>query len=291
MRYRKITPYLFILPMLTGLIVFRYYPIASVIVNSFRRWQMPAPPFWLGLGNYHEMFGSDYFWLVVRNTFVFVGLYVPGVVIGALFLALLIHRRLPAISFFRGLYFMPYITSMVAVAMVWNWIFATRFGILNYFLRTFFHITDPIAWLVEKPYSLLVLIVVSVWKTAGFQMLVFLAGLQAIPRSLYEAARVDGATGRQAFFRITLPLLSPVTFFIVVNSVIQAFRTFDVTYAMTQGRPLYASATLGFYVYENAFVFQRMGFASGLACMLVLFVGIVTLVNFLFKNRWVHYQA
>jgi len=177
------------------------------------------------------------------------------------------------------------------VAMVWNWIFATRFGILNHFLKTIFHVTNPVAWLAERPYSLLVLIVVSVWKTAGFQMLVFLAGLQAIPKSLYEAARVDGATGRQSFLRITLPLLSPVTFFIVVNSVIQAFRTFEVTYAMTQGKPLYASATLAYYVYQNAFVFQRMGFASGLACMLVLLVGLATLVNFLFKNRWVHYQA
>jgi len=291
MRYRKSTPYLFILPMVTGLIVFRYYPIVSVAFNSLRRWQMPAPPYWLGLGNYREMFGSDQFWLVVRNTFVFGGLYVPGVVVGALLMALLVHQRLRFISVFRGLFFMPYITSMVAVAMVWNWIFATRFGILNHLLKTVFHVGDPIAWLVQKPYSLLVLIIVSVWKTAGFQMLVFLAGLQAIPRALYEAARVDGATRRQAFFRITLPLLSPVTFFIVVNSVIQAFRTFEVTYAMTQGRPLYASATLAYFVYENAFTFQRMGFASGLACVLVLLVGIVTLLNFVFKDRWVHYQA
>ena len=291
MRYRRITPYLFILPMVIGLVAFRYYPIISVLVNSFRRWQMPAPPYWFGLGNYREMFGSAQFWLVVRNTFVFVGLYVPGVVIGALFLALLIYQKVPGISFFRGLYFMPYITSMVAVAMVWNWIFATRFGILNYALKVVFHVTDPIAWLAEKPYSLLVLIIVSVWKAAGFQMLVFLAGLQAIPRSLYEAALVDGATSRQSFFRITLPLLSPVSFFIIVNSVIEAFRTFEVTYAMTQGKPLYGSATLAYYVYQNAFTFQRMGFASGLACMLVLLVGVVTAVNFLFKNRWVHYQA
>jgi multiple sugar transport system permease protein len=290
MRYHKITPYLFILPMVTGLVLFRYYPVLSVAVNSFRRWQMPAPPYWLGLGNYQEMFGSDQFWLVVRNTFAFAALYVPGVVIGALALALLIHQKVSGMSFFRGLYFMPYITSMVAVAMVWNWIFATRFGILNHFLRTVFHMTS-IAWLAEKPYSLLVLILVSVWKAAGFQMLVFLAGLQAIPRSLYEAARVDGATSRQVFFRITLPLLSPVTFFIVVSSVIQAFQTFEVTYAMTQGKPFYASATLAYYVYENAFVFQRMGFASGLACVLVFLVGLVTLINFLFKDRWVHYQA
>ncbi len=291
MRYRKITPYLFILPMVTGLVVFRYYPIVSVVVNSFRRWQMPAPPYWIGLGNYREMLGSAQFWLVTKNTFAFAGLYVPGVVIGALAMALLIHQKIPGISFFRGLFFMPYITSMVAVAMVWNWIFATRFGVLNHFLKIFFHVTDPIAWLADKRYALLVLIIVSVWKTMGFQMLVFLAGLQAIPRSLYEAARVDGATGRQVLFRITLPLLSPVTFFVVVNSIIQAFRTFEVTYAMTQGKPLYASATLAYYVYENAFRFQRMGFASGLACMLVLFVALVTLVNFLFKDRWVHYQA
>lgn len=290
MRYRKIVPYLFILPMVVGLVVFRFGPIAASLLASFTRWSVYAPPQWLGLGNYQEMLTSSEFWTVLTNTLIFTIAYVPGVVILALIMALLVNQKLRGITLFRGLYFMPYITSMVAVAMVWNWIFSTRFGLVNYVLKELFNVNSPPAWLADRHYTLFVLILVSTWKTAGFQMLIFLAGLQDIPRELYEAARVDGADGRQIFFSITLPLLSPVTFFVIVNSIINAFRTFEVTYAMTQDKPSYAP-TLAYNIYQNAFIFFRMGYASALAYVLLLLVGFVTFINFLLKRRWVFYRA
>ncbi|MBN1965596.1 MAG: sugar ABC transporter permease [Anaerolineae bacterium] len=286
MHYRKYTPYLFIAPMILGLLLFRIGPIIAAFVMSFTRWNIRTDPIWLGLGNYQELFASDTFWLVLGNTLLFALLYVPGVMLLALLLAVLVNQKLRGIAFFRGLYFMPYITSMVAVAMVWNWIFSTRFGLLNNLLRNVFGIAGP-AWLADNDTALLVLIIVTIWKTSGFQMMVFLAGLQGIPSHVYEAARIDGANRWQIFRRITLPLLSPVTFFVLVLSVIEAFRTFEVTFAMTEGGPLNASTTLSFFIYQNAFIYNRMGFASSLAYVLMALIGVITLVNFGMRRRWV----
>jgi multiple sugar transport system permease protein len=208
----------------------------------------------------------------------------------ALVMAVMVNQKIRGIAFFRGLYFMPYITAMVAVAMVWRWIFATRFGILNFVLSNVFQIPDPPAWLADKAWALPALAIVAIWKHAGFQMLVFLAGLQGIPNSLYEAAAIDGANRRAQFFRITLPLLSPVTFFVFIITVIDAFKTFDVTYAMTGGGPNYASTTLAYSIYQNAFIYGRMGYASALAMLLLVFVGVTTLVSFRLKDRMVEYS-
>jgi len=176
---------------------------------------------------------------------------------------------------------------MVAVALVWNWIFATRFGLLNYVLRNFVGVNRPPRWLADRDYALYVLIIVTIWKNAGFQMMIFLAGLQNIPSHFYEAARVDGANRLQIFRHITLPLLSPVTFFVLIITLIQATRTFEVTYTMTEGGPRNASTTLAYYIYQNAFVYNRMGYASSLAYVLIVLVGSVTLINFWARRRWV----
>lgn len=284
MRYRKITPYLFIAPMLIGLILFRLGPIVAALIISFTKWNVRTAPEFLGLANYREMFASETFWLVLKNTLIFAVAYVPGVMILSLIMALLVNQKLRGIGFYRALFFMPYITSMVAVAMVWNWIFSTRFGVLNNALRSLFG-TGNIAWLSEYP--LWVLIIVTIWKTSGFQMMIYVAGLQGIPNYLYEAARIDGATRWHQFRYITLPLLSPITFFILIFSIIAAFRTFEVTFAMTGGGPLNQSTTLAYYIYQNAFVFNRMGFASSLAYVLMFIVGVITVLNFYGRRRWV----
>ena len=289
MKHGKYTPYLFVLPMAMGLIVFRFGPVIAAILASFTKWNIRTPPEFLGLANYGEAVNSQIFWLIGRNTLVFALIFVPGVMIVALLMALMVNQKLPGIAFFRGLYFLPYITAMVAVAMVWNWIFATRFGILNHLLRTVFQIASPPAWLADKTWALLALAIVAVWKHVGFQMLVFLAGLQSIPANLYEAAAIDGAGRRAQFIRITLPLLSPVTFFVLVITIIDAFKTFDVTYAMTKGGPNYASTTLAYFIYQNAFTYGRMGFAAALALLLLILVGVTTLISFRLKDRLVDY--
>ena len=291
MKYGKLTPYLFVLPTIVGLIVFRLGPVAVAIGASFTRWNVQTPPEFLGLDNFVELVSSETFWLIFRNTVLFTLIFVPGVMIVSLLMAVMVNQKLRGIAFFRGLYFMPYITAMVAVAMVWNWIFATRFGILNYVLINFFQISNPPAWLADRTWALPALAIVAIWKQVGFQMLIFLAGLQSIPRSLYDAAAIDGANRQQQFFKITLPLLSPITFFIFVITVIEAFKTFEVTFAMTEGGPNNASSTLAFYIYQNAFIFGRMGFASALALFLLLFVGLTTLLSFKLKGRMVEYTT
>lgn len=284
MRYHKITPYLFIAPMLVGLLLFRLGPIIAALFISFTKWNVRTDPEFVGLANYQELFANDTFWLVLKNTLLFAIFYVPGAILLALVMALLVNQKLNGIAFFRGLFFMPYITSMVAVAMVWNWIFSTRFGVLNNFLHSVFGMSN-IAWLREYP--LMVLIIVTIWKTSGFQMMIYVAGLQGIPAYLYEAARIDGANRWQQFWYITLPLLTPITFFVLIFSIIGAFRTFEVTFAMTGGGPLSKSTTLAYYIYQNAFQFNRMGFASSAAYVLILIVGTITVFNFYGRRRWV----
>lgn len=289
MKYSKLTPYLFILPTIVGVLVFRLGPLAVAAYASFTRWNVRTPPEFLALNNYTELISTDTFWLVFQNTLVFTLIFVPGVMIISLLMAMMVNQKLPGIAFFRGLYFMPYITAMVAVAMVWRWIFATRFGVLNFALTNFFQLADPPAWLADKTWALPALAIVAIWKQVGFQMLIFLAGLQGIPGSLYEAASIDGANKRDQFFKITLPLLSPITFFIFVITVIDAFKTFEVTFAMTGGGPNNASTTLAYYIYQNAFTFGRMGYASALAMFLMLIVGVTTFISFRLKDRLVEY--
>ena len=284
MRYHKITPYLFIAPMLIGLVLFRLGPIIAALVISFTKWNVRTDPEFVALANYQEMFTSETFWLVLGNTLLFAAVYVPSVIILALIMALLVNQKLRGIGIYRALFFMPYITSMVAVAMVWNWIFSTRFGVLNNVLRELFNAPST-SWLTEYP--LWVLIIVTVWKTSGFQMMIYVAGLQGIPSYLYEAAKIDGATRWQQFRHITIPLLTPITFFVLIFSIIEAFRTFEVTFSMTGGGPLNQSTTLAYYIYQNAFVFNRMGYASSLAYMLMFIVGVITVLNFYGRRRWV----
>ena len=289
MKHGKLTPYLFILPTIVGVFIFRLGPTAVAAYASFTRWNVRTPPEFLAFSNYVELINNDTFWLVFRNTLLFTIIFVPGVMIISLLMAMMVNQKLRGIAFFRGLYFMPYITAMVAVAMVWRWIFATRFGVLNYVLTNFFMIADPPAWLADKVWALPALAIVAIWKQVGFQMLIFLAGLQGIPGSLYEAASIDGASKTKQFFKITLPLLSPITFFIFIITVIDAFKTFEVTFAMTGGGPNNASTTLAYYIYQNAFAFGRMGYASALAMFLMLIVGAATFISFRLKDRLVEY--
>jgi len=287
MHYSRITPYLFIMPMIIGLIVFRFGPILASFLISFTEWRGTVPPEFVGLGNYEELLNSSIFWEVLINTFEFALMFVPLTMILGLALALLVNQKLRGIAFFRGMYYLPAITSMVAVALVWNWIFTARFGILNHVLRTYFGVSSPPNWLADSDTALLVLVIVSVWKSAGLPMLIYLAGLKGIPSHLYEAARIDGANGWQQFRYITLPMLTPITFFVLIITIFDAFGTFEVTFAMTGGGPLYSSSTLPFYIYQNAFNFFRYGFSSALAYVLMLIVVIITLINFRYRDRWV----
>lgn len=295
--YKPITPYLFIAPMILGLILFRVGPILASFGISLTEWNIIGDPVWVGLRNYRELMTDQSFQRALQNTIIFVAAFVPSAMILGLAMALLVNQKLRGIAFFRGLYFMPFVTSMVAVAIAWNWIFSRRYGLLNFVLESIFppevlefiFATDrvPPAWLSDYPFVLISIIIVSVWKTAGFQMMVFLAGLQSIPQQLIEAARIDGANRWQIFWRITLPLLSPVTFFVLIISIIDAFKTFEVTFTMTQGGRLGSGSTLAYAIYQNAFQYNRMGYGSAMALILVAIITIITVINFAGRRRWV----
>lgn len=279
MRYGRVAPWLFLLPTVIGLVVFRLGPILAAFFVSFTRWNVISPPQWLGLANYRELMNSQMFWQVLRNTAVFSLTYVPGVMAVGLFLAVLVNNKLRGITFFRGLYYLPVITSTVAVGVVWSWILSPRFGILPRLLYSMGAANVP-SFLGDSRYALLTLVAVYIWKMAGYHMILFLAGLQNIPAVYYEAAKIDGATPWQQLRYVTLPLLSTTTFFIMIIALIQSLQTFDLTYAMTEGGPNNASATLSFFTYVNAFVHFRMGYAASMSFVLFVIVGTLTLINF-----------
>ena len=291
MRHGRLTPYWFVLPAVVGLLVFRGLPLLGAVYVSFTRWNVRTAPQWIGADNYQALLTSDTFWAVFRNTVVFALIFVPGTVVLALVTAVMLNQRLRGIAFLRGLYFMPYVTAMVAVAMAWNFIFATRFGILNFVLSDLLGVQDPPAWLASSTWALPAIAIVSVWKNMGLMMLIYLAALQSIPDTLYEAAAIDGASRWRQFLHITVPLLAPATFFILVITLIEAFKTFEITFVMTQGGPQNASNTLAYSIYENAFVFNRMGYASALAMVLLLVVAGVTVLVFRAQRSRVHYEV
>ncbi len=287
MESRRVTnyAYLFLIPALVGLLVFRLGPIAAAFGISFTNWNVIGVPEWVGFGNYLTMLQSGEFWFILQNTTVYALMYVPGVTVVGMGLAVLLNTGIRAAPFFRGLYFLPYITSTVAVTLTWRWIFSTRFGLLNNFLK-WLGFTDPPAWLADPNWALIALATVSVWREAGFFMLLFLAGLQGIDPTLREAARVDGATRWQVFRYVTLPLLAPTTFFVIIIALVRSSQTFEVTFALTEGGPNQASTTLAFFIYQNAFIHFDMGYASALAYLLCILVGLATLVNFRLRRRW-----
>ncbi len=286
--YRPWHAWIFILPALLGLFVFRLGPIIFALFMSFTHWNIFSPPEWIGLSNYTEMFSDPTFWIMLKNTFFFSIIYIPGSMIIGLMFAVFVNQKLHGINTFRAIFFSPVVTSAVAIGLVWGWLLSPRYGLLNNFLQLF-GVTGP-SWLGDPKWALMSIAFVMIWKWAGYYMILFLAGLQDIPAVLYEASKIDGATPKQIFWHITLPLLSPTTFFVLIIAIINSFRNFQIIYTMTRGGPGISSTTLVYSVYQNAFVFYRMGYASAIAYVLLAIVGGITLANFYLKKRWVKYQ-
>lgn len=287
--YQSWHPYAFLALGVVGLFVFRLGPIGAAFFMSFTEWNIMGDIEWVGLANYKEMFASGDFWIVLRNTGVFTLIYVPGALFAGFLLSLVINVKVKAVSFFRALFFSPLVTSAVAIGMAWSWILSPKFGILNYFINAALGIEGP-AWLGNPDTALMAVALVFIWKEAGFYMIIFLAGLQNIPNSLYEVASVDGASWWHKLRKITLPLLTPTTFFALIIAVFRLWQHFQLVYAMTKGGPGISSTTLPYSIYQNAFVFYNMGYASALAYVFVLIVGAITALNFYYKSRWVTYQ-
>ena len=283
----RLTALIFLAPTIAGLLVFRLIPIGWSFLLSFYDWKIFDEARFVGLGNYTHIFSSPTALKVFLNTGWFALIYVPGSIALALVLAVLLNNALRSSAFFRGAFFLPYITSTVAVTLAWRWIFSTKFGLLNNFLL-WLGVDSPPAWLADPLWALPAVAMVSIWKDVGFYMILLLAGLQTIDPTLYEAARVDGARPIQRFFKITIPMLSRSLFFVMILALVRSSQTFEITYALTNGGPNRASTTLAFYVYQNAFVEFEMGYAAALSYIMCFVLGLITLTNFYFRKRWVH---
>lgn len=274
---RQLAGYLFILPSLLFLAIFVIYPILSAFWLSLHRYNLIQAPVWDGINRYALLYEDVRFFKAMGNTFMFAVMTVPVGTVVSLFLAVMINQPLRAIYFFRTAYYMPVVTSFVAVSFIWLWIYEPQFGLLNQILETLG--LPTFAWLRDPSTALLSIAILSIWKNAGYNMIIFLAGLQGIPKYLYEAAEIDGANGMQQFRHITVPMLAPTTFFVFVVYFIGALQMFAQAWILTQGGPLDSTLTVVYLIYQNGFEFLKMGSASAMSVILFIMIALVTLVN------------
>jgi multiple sugar transport system permease protein len=278
----------FLAPTLIGLAALSAGPILATLAISLTRWDLLTAPKLAGLDNYVALLSDDRFIKALRNTFFYTIVSVPLGMAIALGLALALNQRIRGIAFIRTAYFLPVVTSTIAVALVWQWIYSTDSGLLNQVLGLVG--IAPQKWLSDPTLAMPSIIAMSIWQGLGVDVIIFLAGLQAIPSELLDAASVDGA-GRWARLRwVTLPLLTPAIFFTGVLSLISAFQVFDQIFVLIKPRPTDATITVVYFIYENGFKFFKMGYASAASWILFLIVAFFSTIYFRSQNRWVHYQ-
>ncbi|MCC6457760.1 MAG: sugar ABC transporter permease [Caldilineaceae bacterium] len=280
--------YLFLAPTLIGLLFFSLGPVIAGFLISFTNWNILLPPQWVGAENYRALVELDLPRKVLSNTVYYTVINVPLNMTVALAVAMLLNQKLRFVSLYRAAYFLPVVSSTVAASLIWTWLFSPNYGPINYFLEGI-GIPGP-TWLGSTTWAMPAVIIMSVWKGFGTNMLIFLAGLQSIPQELEEAAMIDGANRWQRFWNVTWPLLTPTTFFVLVISCIASFQVFEQVFIMTDGGPAYATTVLGLFIYLNAFRYNNMGYAAAAAYVLFAIIMVITLVQFRFQERWTNYD-
>lgn len=261
--------------------VFLIYPVYKALVGSFHDWN-PLTQYYefIGLENYKYLFSDPLFYKAMGNTFYFVIICTVARVVIGLLLALAIHSKLTKYkTFFQGLYYMPTITPLVAVSFVWMWMFNPQFGLINNLLNI------DINWLKDSAFALPAIMIMTIWKDFGYAAVLFLAGLMGLPEEVYEAAEMDGASKLYTFKRVTLPLLSPTTLFVVITSLISYFQTYIQVMIMTEGGPGTSTYVISYLIYDEAFVKYNFGYASALAMILFVIIGILTIIMFKVNSR------
>ncbi|CAM3534572.1 carbohydrate ABC transporter permease [Marinicrinis lubricantis] len=289
-RKETLAGWLFTMPMLIGVSVMVLLPICAAVYLSFSEWSMVTGVEgirWIGLDNYDKLLEDTKFLKALHNNVVFL-LTVPVYMAISLLLAIVINKFVYFKSLFKVIYFLPYISSVVAVATVWRVLFHPSMGPVNQFLMSL-GFEDPPKWIADPDYALLSVMMISVWISIGYNMIVYMAGLQSIPRDLYEAAEMDGAGGWTRFFRITLPLLSPTTFFLLITGIIYTFKVFDIIAVLTQGGPAGSTNVMVYYLYDTAFLNLKIGYASAQAIFLFLCVLVITWIQWIGQKKWVNY--
>lgn len=273
----------FVLPNFLGFAVLTLIPVIAVFYLSLTGWNVFGQAPWVGLDNFTRMLGDSSFHRALLNTLYYSGLHIPLTLVASLGLALLLNQKLRGVAFFRTAAFFPYITSMVAIAVVWNMLFSPESGPINQFLALF-GIDGP-GWTTSATWAMPAVVLVGVWREMGYFMVLFLAGLQTIPRELYEAGRMDGAGAWQRFWNITLPCLRPTMFFVTVILTIGSLKVLDLILLMTDGGPGQATLVLSQYIYKKGFVENEFGYASAVSVALFLLCLVVTAVQFVINRR------
>jgi multiple sugar transport system permease protein len=274
----------FILPNFIGFAVLTLVPVIALFYIAFTDWNAFGKADWVGFANFTRMAGDKSFMVALSNTVYYTVFHIPLTLGLSLGLALLLNRKLRGVAFFRTAAFFPYVTSIVAIAVVWNMLFSPEEGPINQFLMML-GVSNPPGWTTSADWSMPAVILVGTWREMGYYMLLFLAGLQTIPPQLYEAARVDGANAWQRFRNITVPCLRPTTFFITVMLTIGSFKVFDLILVMTDGGPGQSTLVLSQYIYTKGFEENQLGYASSVSIVLFLICISITVVQFLVNKR------
>jgi len=286
-----VSGYLFIAPSMIGVLIFFVIPFLFSLILAFSHWNHMegfSSIRFVGLGNFMKMFSDIWFRESFINNIIYSFIGVPISVFLAVILAPILNDKVFGKNVMRACYFIPYITNGVAIAFVWMLLFQPRLGPINSFLRAF-GISNPPGWLASTQWALPALIIINMWATVGYNIIIYIANLQIISTDIYEATELDGASGVQKFFYITLPLLTPATFFLLTTGIITSFKVFGIVQALTQGGPIRSTSVLGYYIYLTAFRYYDMGYASAISWVLFAMIFLVTLIQFKLQKRWVNY--
>lgn len=285
-RRRRITliGWTFILPNFLGFAALTLAPVIGALAVSFTQWDSYSTPRWTGLDNFRRMWDDDNFWTALQNTCYYALGHIPLTLMVSLGLAVLLNQKLRGVKILRTAFFFPYVTSLVAVAVVWNMLLSPDVGPVNQFLHSL-GIAHPPGWTTSPDWAMPALIVASVWRDMGYYMVLFLAGLQTVPAELYEAARMDGAGAWRRFWHVTLPCLRPTTFFVLVMLTVSSFKVFDLVQVMTEGGPGRSTLVLSQLIFREGIVQGRFGYSSAISLALFVICLVITVVQFQFQRR------
>lgn len=281
--------FLFLLPSIIGFVIFSFIPMLSAVFLSFTNWDViGGMPDLIGFENYINIFTTDEFYIVMGNTLEYIVLYIPSIIILSLIVAMLFNSDVKGISVYRVLLFIPVLTSWVAGALIWKSVLNTQYGLINNFLAIF-NITGP-AWLTSPKWAMKSIVMVSVWKDLGFFSLIIFGGLRGIDNSIYEAAKIDGANKFELFKNITVPLVSPTLFFVLITTIINSFQLFPQVMVMTGGGPQGSTQVMVERIYTYGIRYYQMGYATALSVILLIIIVTITLIQMKLQRKWVHYE-
>ncbi len=280
--------YLFLVPNIIGFAIFTFIPIVASFVLSFTSWDGFSELEFIGFENFIRLFSDYIFKISMWNTLVFTLVSVPVTLVIALAVAMLLNKGIKGVKVVRAAFFLPYITAAIAVAVVWQLLYHPTLGPINQFIMLF-GVENPPKWLSGTSTAMLSVIIMYVWKMIGYYMIIFLAGLQGVPKQLYEAADIDGANRWEKFRNVTLPMLSPVVFFTLIIALINSFKVFTEIYALTGGGPGHSTNVLVYNIYVEAFQKYNLGYASAMSYVLALIIITITLIQFRGQKKWVNY--